>query len=346
MNRSIKKPTESWVINTLKERFGPLAESRKVESISISTSMADLDDCCVLDFNSKPKIVIGSDYIRGRDFRLFQSGHLNYFDIGFYLVVANLSDLAAMGAWPIGITLILRYPEDVSKKQLNELIDGIASACELYGPCCLLGGDSGGATDLVLSATAIGITKNPLLRSSAQIGDKVYIIGHPGIAGAALSLNDDGFLINSDVSKNEIKTLLKSWRRPVPLIAEGKVLSKSGKRIACQDTSDGLKAALQQVAVASAVSIVVKEFLLKPHPVLSWAAQMLRNNVSDLYFGASVDFCLLITAAPDLKVEKMINTTSNCPVYCIGEVLGGTANVAIETNAGELIPLPGIDYLQ
>jgi thiamine-monophosphate kinase len=343
------EPSEKWLIESLQKRFGVLADKRTVDGIRISTSMSDLDDCCALDINDATRLVIGTDYIRGREFLLFRLGFLNYFDIGYYLVAANLSDIASMGALPVGITLTLRYPKDMDRKQCEELIDGIATACERFGNCSLLGGDSGGATDLVLSVTAIGRTNNILLRSSARPGDKVYLIGSPGLAGVIYELGQKNLLTElSKTCPNEVERLLSTWRRPKPLIEEGLALSGTNERISCQDTSDGLKAALQQIAGSSNNHIIIKESLLQPHSLLRWSSEKLGKDVLSLFFGSSVDFCLVFTAPPYLDLEPYLSGKSGQLLQAkqIGVVKEGAADISLEVISGELLEIPGKDYLQ
>lgn len=52
--------------------------------------------------------------MRGPKFRLFEAGYLDEYDLGYYLAAANFSDIAAMGATPIGLLTVVRYPPDMS----------------------------------------------------------------------------------------------------------------------------------------------------------------------------------------------------------------------------------------
>ncbi len=80
-------------------------------AVHLVVDSSDADDCAVYNIVGKLSLVVGMDFIRGTKFTLFREGYLNYFDIGYYLVVANLSDVAAMGATPIGLTTVVRYPD-------------------------------------------------------------------------------------------------------------------------------------------------------------------------------------------------------------------------------------------
>src|ERR1700677_1411344 len=61
------------------------------------------DDCAIFQLRGDQDLVLGSDYVRGSKFHLYELGYLSNFDIGYYLAMANFSDIAAMGAQPIAL---------------------------------------------------------------------------------------------------------------------------------------------------------------------------------------------------------------------------------------------------
>ena len=204
---------EGWLIDTLQTRLGPLARAGAYREARITLPMAARDDCAIIELHTPTTLLVGSDYVRGRQFDLFRSGHLDWFDLGYYLMGANVSDIAAMGAAPIGATLIFRYPPDLTRDAAARIVDGIATACEQHGPCPVLGGDSGGATDLVLSATVLATPHGrPLLRSSVVPGDCLWVVGHPGRARAAQRAAAYERL-PAGLSNDDLSVLLAQWRR-------------------------------------------------------------------------------------------------------------------------------------
>src|SRR5262249_40185206 len=84
-------------------RMHPAATATGLEA---SVGVLQRDDCAVLPFNSDYDMVFGSDFVRGEGFILFKKGILSRREIGYYLIGANVSDLAAMGATPLGITVV------------------------------------------------------------------------------------------------------------------------------------------------------------------------------------------------------------------------------------------------
>jgi thiamine-monophosphate kinase len=61
--------------------------------------------------------------------------------IGWMIVTVNMSDLAAVGATPIGILISEIIPKTFSEEKIKELQRGISDACKTYGTF-ILGGDT------------------------------------------------------------------------------------------------------------------------------------------------------------------------------------------------------------
>jgi selenophosphate synthase len=70
--------------------------------------------------------------------------------------MANLSDIAAMGALPIALLTVVRYPRSLPDDDFTALMEGIRDACRQVGTPNV-GGDIGSAERIILSASALGI---------------------------------------------------------------------------------------------------------------------------------------------------------------------------------------------
>ncbi|QFU85873.1 thiamine-phosphate kinase [Amycolatopsis sp. YIM 10] len=257
------------------------------------------DDCAVFRFRGDHELVVGSDYVRGPKFRLYEMGHLDEYDLGYYLVAANLSDIAAMGARPIGLLSVVRYPPDMTDAVFRRVLEGIRDACAAW-ECPNVGGDIGGAERLILSASALGVCPagGTLFRTGAKPGDAICLTAATGFAGAAMA-----YLRAADphplIEETHLETMLAYWRRPVARIESGLALSASGVVTSCQDTSDGLKAALAGLAQAGAVGVEVQEKALQVPDAVSAVAAHLGLDPLSVVLGDSVDFELLFTAPED-----------------------------------------------
>ncbi len=123
----------------------------------------------------------------------------------------NLSDLAAMGAEPVGATLAITLPE-VDEAWLEAFGAALAEDCQHYG-CPLLGGDTTRGP-LSLTPTLLGRVPRgeALLRSGATAGDYLYVTGTLGDARAALDCLQAG---DTD------EALLARYWFPSPRLAVG-----------------------------------------------------------------------------------------------------------------------------
>ena len=161
-------------------------------------------------------------------------------DLGYRAVAVNLSDIAAMAARPLWMTLALTMPPS-SNEWIDSLASGLFAAAGEHG-VALVGGDTTGGSAVVVSVQLTGDVEQgkALLRSGAKPGDTVYVTGTLGDAAAGLSMigagNADAFLVGR-------------FLRPSARVAAGQQLS--GIASACIDVSDGLVGDLRKLLDAS-----------------------------------------------------------------------------------------------
>ena len=91
------------------------------------------------------------------------------------IVTVNMSDLAAVGATPIGILISEIIPKTFSEEKIKELQRGISDACNKYNTF-VLGGDTNEGEKLILTGTAIGIIKNEKLSHVLDANLGIYFI--------------------------------------------------------------------------------------------------------------------------------------------------------------------------
>lgn len=319
--------------------------------VHIDTQTIAGDDCTVIDLPGEFDLVVGTDFVRGAGFRLFKLGKLSFKDIGYYLAAANASDLAAMGARPVGFLDVLRYSKDMEFQQAKEILDGIHEACvEFCMP--LVGGDSGGYELPVLSGTAFGLCKKgtALLRRNGTPGDYVYLSGSTGVAGAA-----DAYFSNScdgQLSHKDEEALLAAWRRPRPQLVLGQFLSENGFSRCAMDTSDGLRASIEQLSRASGLAMEVN---LTDVPVSDLVRKVAKirgfrdDDIYDLVFSDSVDFRLLFTVSPAVSASYEKNArASGFEIHRVGRLTDKSepCTPIVRSATGKETPLPGIAWDQ
>lgn len=293
---------EARIISYLKRRVLDHKIKTLPGAFGIDSRTITDDDCVVIDWPGEFDLLVGSDFVRGTGFRLFQQGKLTLNDIGYFLVAANASDLAAMGAIPIGFLDVLRYTKDMEFDQARHILDGMLEACDAFH-LPLIGGDSGGYELSVLSGTALGKCKkgSALLRRNGRPGENVYLSGPTGIAGAANAYF--GSDCDGQLSRSDEEALLLPWKRSKPQLELGMFLVEKGFSRCDMDTSDGLKASIEQLSEASDLTMVIRLEDIPISQLISKVAAVKGfDSRPDLYhyvFSDSVDFHLLFSVPDD-----------------------------------------------
>lgn len=313
-------------------------------SANLVLGVAEQDDCAAYAMTGEQTIVFGSDYVRGPKFALYELGLLSNYDIGWYLAGANLSDIAAMGAVPVGLLSIIRYPKDLDDADFADIVRGIRDCCASVG-AANVGGDVGTAERIILSASAFGVTEPDALlrRSGARLGQAVVVTGPTGLAGAVMKYctRAGGEEVLTDAERDQ---LLIKWRRVAPRARHGRLFAASRGVSACIDTSDGLAGALQSLCSASGVGITVDAADIPVVSAVSRVAAALAVDPFEVVFGDSVDFELVATVDMDCLDElRQAARDQDLPLDTIGVVTEGTRPVL--QRGDHLVPLPGAPWI-
>ena len=151
------------------------------------------------------------------------------FLIGWMLAMVNFSDLAAVGAEPLGLLLSLSFPSTQDESFTAKLTEGISAACQRLNTF-VLGGDTNQGKELFLSGCALGRVpkESTMTRVGAQPGDRLFLTGPAGLGNIFAFLKLTG-------KTNHMK---KSFYQPVARIEEGKIIKEFAS--CCMDTSDGI----------------------------------------------------------------------------------------------------------
>ncbi|UCE42162.1 MAG: thiamine-monophosphate kinase [Candidatus Aminicenantes bacterium] len=149
--------------------------------------------------------------------------------IGWMLAMVNFSDLAAVGADPVGLLLSIAYSPSENDEFLDKLANGISDACKRLNTY-VLGGDTNHGDKLFLSGCAVGtVPKERLLtRKGAKLGDRLYLTRPAGL----------GNVFAFAKLSNQEMDLITSLYRPVARTKEAKIIRKYAN--CCMDTSDGV----------------------------------------------------------------------------------------------------------
>ncbi|MGB7416124.1 MAG: thiamine-phosphate kinase [Thermosynechococcaceae cyanobacterium] len=261
------------------------------------------DDAAVLTPQPGFLLVVTTDMLI--DGVHFSDRTTSRFDIGWRTAAANLSDLAAMGAMPLGLTVGLGLPPTLPITQLDQIYQGMSACLSTFGTA-IVGGDVCRCDRLTLCMTALGQVQpqQKILRTTAQVGDVIVVTGPHGGSRAGLEL-----LLNpafgQALSDAERRALCRVHQRPQPRLDVPSLLRQSYPelRVTGMDSSDGLADAVIQICRASGVGAVLEcdripipasVKTIAPEQALDWA----------LYGGEDFE---LVLCVPATAAESIIS---------------------------------------
>jgi len=168
--------------------------------------------------------------------------------LGRKLLAVNLSDIAAMGAQPVAVTLALTLPA-VNEHWLQAFSKGFLALAKTHS-VDLVGGDTTKGP-LTLSVQAMGIVPKDkaLKRSKAKEGDLIFVTGQ-GLGDSGLGLKIEQ---GSQVAYSEVA--LQKFHNPEPRVNEGLKIREYAS--SCVDLSDGIASDLPHILQKSSVGALL-----------------------------------------------------------------------------------------
>jgi thiamine-monophosphate kinase len=211
------------------------------------------DDAALIDFGPGYQQVVTTDMLlEGVHFDLT---YVPLQHLGYKAIAVNVSDLAAMNAEPVAVTVSVAMSNRFTIEAMDVLYEGILVACEKFG-VTLVGGDlSSSRQGLVISVTAIGKVKRSevVLRSGGKAGDLVCVTGDLGAAYAGLLVLERekaAYAKNPNLQPDlsDYDYVMGRQLRPNPRLDIIQALRDAGvKPHAMMDISDGLASEIHHI---------------------------------------------------------------------------------------------------
>ena len=209
-------------------------------------------------------------------------------DIAYRSIAVALSDLAAMGAYPsfISIGLTSNSTDLDWYKKFTSGVEKILNEYQLK----LVGGDiTYGEISVCVNVFGYAYENN-ILRSTAKVGDLIFITGPLGEGRRGLE----------DWKNNKKTEFVKKFFNPKVDFDKSKFISKYAN--SCVDISDGLIKDLTSICESSKVGA---EITYENIPI--------TNGFDDLSYGD--DYKLCYTCSPEFKDSEFFSED-----FCIGEI--------------------------
>ncbi|MEB3312519.1 MAG: thiamine-phosphate kinase [Cyanobacteriota bacterium] len=255
------------------------------------------DDGAVLELPTGHRLVVTTDVlVEGVH---FSDRTTSPRDVGWRAMAANLSDLAAMGAPPLALTVGLSLPPSTPVAWVEDLYQGMAACLQRWGGH-LVGGDLCRSPTPTVAITALGSAPADALlyRSTAQPGQVILATGYHGLSRAGLALLLDP-QAGSGLAPDDRQRWIQAHQRPNPrldVVARLQPL-RGGAPVAAMDSSDGLANAVLQICQASGVGARLEAAQLPLDPALvAWVG---LDQARDwcLYGGEDFELVLCLPAA-------------------------------------------------
>jgi hydrogenase expression/formation protein HypE len=237
--------------------------------------------------------------------------------IGELAVNGTVNDLAMAGARPLALTLSLVLEEGLPADELRAEVEAIAAAAQAAGVAIVAGDtkvvERGHADSMYVTTTGVGKIdgRASLSTRSLQPGDRILLSGPIGEHGTAIMLARGEFELGAEI---------ESDTQPLWRAVDG-LLEAAGPSLRClrDATRGGVASAVNELARASRVAMVVREADVPVPPAVAGACEIL--GIDAMYVANEGKFVAFV--APEAAEDALaaLRTVPGCERAAeIGEV--------------------------
>jgi thiamine-monophosphate kinase len=271
------------------------------------------DDAAVLKL-APGQVLIATTDLLAEDVH-FDLRYVSFRQLGHRTAVANLSDIAAMGAEARYALVALAVPQSIPPRNIASLYAGMQAACRQAGTA-IVGGDTSISRDrLFINMTLLGSCRRHevLCRSGARPGDVLYVTGTLGDSQAGLEILRKRRTVRSGTSRSH-GFLIQRHLMPTARLVEGRLLAIRQLASAAIDISDGLAGDVRHLCEASAVGAMVDLRRLPVSPALVKYASAQGMTSADYALAGGEDYELLFAVPRGKKsrVDALIRSGRLC----------------------------------
>ncbi len=275
------------------------------EDVLINSGLGE--DSAVVDFGEEV-LAISSDPITG-------AGH----KAGYLAVHVACNDLAATGADPIGIQVVLLLPPGTGDDEISSLMQEIDRTSSELGIQVL-----GGHTEILsevsrslIVVTAIGRADRDkyVATGGAEPGDDIVLTKGLGLEGSFILASDfSEHLLQAGVSAETIEAA-RAYQKELSVLPEGLIAAEFGVNSMHDITEGGLYGALSEMSQAAGLGFVLeKRPELVPEPV----REITRSLGIDPYGLISSGSMLISLPSASGLIEKL--RENDIPAFRAGRI--------------------------
>ncbi len=268
------------------------------------------EDASIIDFKDKV-LVVHTDPLTGA-----------VENIGWLAVNIVANDIATRGVKPLWMLVALLLPSNMGYAKLKHIVQQIDQAAKELD-IAIVGGHSEVTLAIkrpIIVATALGETeREKLVRSSgAEVGDHVIVTKGLAIEGTAILSKELSEVLQKKIGLRIVESAQRFIRK-ISVVKDALTAVKVGGVHAMHDaTEGGVAAALQEIAWASKVGIVVYEEKILVNEETKLICQALKiDPLRTIGSGA-----LIVVAHPDKAREIVAALHKNgIHAFDVGEIV-------------------------
>ena len=332
------KNQELTPISTLGE-FGLIKHLTQFFPVeNASTELGVGDDAAIINAEGKKVLVSTDMFTEGVHFNL---GYTPLKHLGYKVVVAGISDIAAMNAVPTQIMISVAVSNRFPVEALEEIYAGVQLACRRY-KVDLVGGDTTSSqAGLVINVTAIGLESSEKIisRNGVKPNDLLVITGDLGGAYMGLQILEREHSVylknpNMQPEMEGYDYILERQLKPEARTDIKGILEELGvKPTSMIDVSDGLASEVLHLSDKSKVGFrIYEEKIPMDELTISTADEFNLNPVMTALNGGE-DYELLFTIS-----QSDFDKIKNNPDFTI-------IGYAVEEEQGNYLVLRGSNEL-
>ena len=332
------KNQELTPISTLGE-FGLIKHLTQFFPVeNASTELGVGDDAAIINAEGKKVLVSTDMFTEGVHFNL---GYTPLKHLGYKVVVAGISDIAAMNAVPTQIMISVAVSNRFPVEALEEIYAGVQLACRRY-KVDLVGGDTTSSqTGLVINVTAVGLESSEKIisRNGVKPNDLLVVTGDLGGAYMGLQILEREHSVylknpNMQPEMEGYDYILERQLKPEARTDIKGILEELGvKPTSMIDVSDGLTSEVLHLSDRSKVGFrIYEEKIPMDELTISTADEFNLNPVMTALNGGE-DYELLFTIS-----QSDFDKINNNPDFTI-------IGHAVEEEQGNYLVLRGSNEL-
>ena len=332
------KNQELTPISTLGE-FGLIKHLTQFFPVeNASTELGVGDDAAIINAEGKKVLVSTDMFTEGVHFNL---GYTPLKHLGYKVVVAGISDIAAMNAVPTQIMISVAVSNRFPVEALEEIYAGVQLACRRY-KVDLVGGDTTSSqTGLVINVTTVGLesSENIISRNGVKPNDLLVVTGDLGGAYMGLQILEREHSVylknpNMQPEMEGYDYILERQLKPEARTDIKGILEELGvKPTSMIDVSDGLASEVLHLSDRSKVGFrIYEEKIPMDELTISTADEFNLNPVMTVLNGGE-DYELLFTIS-----QSDFDKIKNNPDFTI-------IGHAVEEEQGNYLVLRGSNEL-